>query len=74
MGSVMSRIPDLVRRIAGPAIAAGPEADVVLGEDGKPIEEADENYGGSVLIVDRAGAAVNVPHAADAVASQPKDK
>jgi DNA topoisomerase-6 subunit B len=41
------------------------EADVVLGEDGKPLEEADENYGGSVLIVDRAGAAVNVPHAAE---------
>ena len=41
------------------------EADVVLGEDGKPIEEADENYGGGVLIVDRAGAAVNVPHTAE---------
>jgi DNA topoisomerase VI subunit B len=41
------------------------EADVILGEDGKPIEEADENYGGGVLIVDSAGAAVNVPHAAE---------
>ncbi len=38
------------------------EADVKLGEDGKPIEEAEENYGGSVLIVDHAGSAVNVPH------------
>ncbi len=29
------------------------EADVVLGEDGKPIEEAEaEDYGGSVLIVE----------------------
>jgi DNA topoisomerase-6 subunit B len=39
------------------------EADVVLGEDGKPIEEADENYGGGVLIIDRAGVAESVPHA-----------
>ncbi|HEY2827689.1 MAG TPA: DNA topoisomerase VI subunit B [Pirellulales bacterium] len=32
------------------------QADEVLGEDGKPIEEADENdYGGSVLIVENAG-------------------
>src|SRR5215471_10391769 len=30
------------------------EADVVLGEDGKPIEQAEEDYGGSVLIVDHA--------------------
>ena len=37
------------------------EADVVLGEDGKPIEEAEaEDYGGSVLIVDHAAAA-NAP-------------
>jgi DNA topoisomerase-6 subunit B len=37
------------------------EADVVLGEDGKPLEEAEaEDYGGGVLIVDHAGAAVNV--------------
>jgi DNA topoisomerase VI subunit B len=35
------------------------EADVVLGEDGKPIEEADaEDYGGSVLIIDHAAASV----------------
>ena len=37
------------------------EADIVLGEDGKPIEEADaEDYGGSVLIIDHAAAA-NAP-------------
>jgi DNA topoisomerase-6 subunit B len=46
------------------------EADVQLGEDGKPIEEADENYGGGVLIVDRAGAAVNMPHASTEAAAE----
>jgi DNA topoisomerase VI subunit B len=37
------------------------EADVVLGEDGKPMEEPEaEDYGGSVLIVETPGASVNV--------------
>jgi len=54
---------DLYERLLAQAKKKTAEADVVLGEDGKPIEEAEENYGGSVLIVDRAGQAMNVPHA-----------
>jgi DNA topoisomerase-6 subunit B len=57
---------DLYERLLAQAKKKTAEADVVLGEDGKPIEEAEENYGGSVLIVDRAGQAVNVPHAESA--------
>jgi DNA topoisomerase-6 subunit B len=53
---------DLYERLLAQAKKKTAEADVVLGEDGKPIEEAEENYGGSVLIVDRAGQAMNVPH------------
>ncbi len=50
------------------------EADVVLGEDGKPMEEPEaEDYGGSVLIVENPGTPANVPQgAAQGVHAKPQ--
>jgi DNA topoisomerase-6 subunit B len=49
------------------------EADVVLGEDGKPLEEpSEEDFGGSVLIIDQqTGTAVEPPPSAD---TEPTEK
>jgi DNA topoisomerase VI subunit B len=65
---------DLYERLLAQAKKKTAEADVVLGEDGKPIEEAEENYGGSVLIIDRAGQATSVPHDSDNAAKPQADE